>query len=57
MPSGKLYKYNCKVLLCNQLVRSDKWKEHCKGKHKFMHQREDDIPKAIYEVEESSREP
>lgn len=33
MPKNILYKYRCKELLCNQIVRSDKWNAHCKKKH------------------------
>ncbi len=34
MPQNKLYKYRCEELVCNALVRSDKWNEH--GRKKYI---------------------
>ncbi len=47
MPKNILYKYKCKELLCNQLIRSDKWNEHCQKKHKVKYLRGDEIKKEI----------
>ncbi len=33
MTKNLLYKYRCKELLCNRLIRSDKWNEHWKKNH------------------------
>lgn len=47
MPKNLLYKYRCKELLCNLIVRSDKWQEHCVKKHKVKVNRGTEILKEI----------
>lgn len=32
MPRNVIYKFRCKELLCNQIIRSDKMNDHCKKK-------------------------
>lgn len=31
----KQFKYKCLEVLCNAIVRHDKWHEHCKKKHPY----------------------
>lgn len=52
MPSGKLFKYRCKELLCNALIRSDKWTEHCRSKHAVLFNRGSVIKKVTVAVKE-----
>lgn len=57
MPKNVLYKYRCKELLCNQLIRSDKWHEHCKKKHAVKYRSGIELKKEIVSVRENSTVP
>jgi len=50
MPKNKLYKYRCKELVCNAIVRSDKWNNHCRQKHKVKYHQNLEIKKEIISV-------
>jgi hypothetical protein len=52
MPKNRLYKYRCKELLCNQLIRSDKWNDHWKKKHRMKFNQGVELKKEIIEVRE-----
>lgn len=54
MPKNVLYKYRCKELLCNQLIRSDKWNAHCKKKHVLMFKSGTECKKEILFVRKSN---
>lgn len=54
MPKNIIYKYRCKELVCNALVRSDKWNDHCKKKHSVKYNNNLEIKKEIISVREGS---
>lgn len=54
MPKNILYKYKCKELVCNAIVRSDKWNEHCRKKHLVKYKMGLEIKKEIISVREAS---
>jgi hypothetical protein len=54
MPSRRIFKYRCGEIGCNLIIRSDKWNDHCKKKHKVLFNRGSEIKKRIIEVRDKS---
>lgn len=55
MPKNKLYKYCCKEHLCGNIIRSDKWNEHCQKKHAVKFKEGTECKKEILSVQEDGQ--